>query len=102
MIERPFSEEEVHSCILDMKEDKAPSPDGFTISFFQICWNIVKDDLMKVLDEFYYSEEFYEHLNNFITLIPKKRFSKELKDFRPISLLSSVYKIISKLLASRL
>lgn len=36
-IERPFSEEEVHSCILDMKGDKAPDPDGFTISFFQRC-----------------------------------------------------------------
>lgn len=58
---------------------------------------------MKVMDEFYYSEEFYKHLNNnFITLIPKKKFAKELKDYRPISLLSSVYKIISKLLASRL
>lgn len=51
---------------------------------------------MKVFEEFYYSEEFYEHLNNtFITLIPKTHNAKVLKDFRPISLLSSVYKIIS-------
>lgn len=43
----------------------------------------MKDDLMKVMDEFYYSEEFYEHLNNtFITLVPKKGVVKELKVFR--------------------
>lgn len=56
---------------------------------------------MKILDEFYYLE-FYEHLNNtFISLIYKNKIVKELRDLRPISLLSSVYnyKITSKLLA---
>lgn len=58
---------------------------------------------MRVMEEFYILEEFYEHLNNtFIALIPKKRNAKELKDYRPISLLSSVYKIIAKMLVSRL
>lgn len=60
-------------------------------------------DLLKVFDEFYISEEFYNHLNNtFITLIPKKRGARDLKDFRPISLLNSVYKIIAKTLTRRL
>lgn len=58
---------------------------------------------MKIVDEFYYSEGFYDHLNNtFITLIPKKKMMVELRDFCPISLPSSVYKIIYKLMASRL
>ena len=34
----------------------------------------------------------------FITLIPKKHAAEELKDFRPISLIGGVYKIIAKLL----
>lgn len=52
---------------------------------------------MKVFDE------FYDHLNNtFITLKPKKKRVAKLRDFHPISLLSSVYKIIYKLLVSRL
>lgn len=38
----------------------------------------------------------------FIALIPKKKEAVEIKDFRPISLLGSVYKIIAKLLAERL
>lgn len=58
---------------------------------------------MKVFEKFYVSEEFYDHLDNtFITLILKKRNARELKDFRSISLLSSIYKIISKVLIPRL
>lgn len=58
---------------------------------------------MEVLDEFYYSKEFYECLNDtFLVLISKNHEVKELKDFRPISLLSIVYKIIYEVLTSRL
>lgn len=103
MIERRFSEEEVWNVLSGMRGGKAPGPNGFSISFFQKCWDIVKKDFMDVIDEFYYSKEFYEHLNDtFLVLIPKRHDAKELKDFRPISLLSSVYKIISKVLMSRL
>ena len=38
----------------------------------------------------------------FISLIPKKPSAMEVKDFRPISLVGSVYKIISKVLANQL
>ena len=38
----------------------------------------------------------------FITLIPKKNPAIEVKDFRPISLVGGVYKIIAKVLATRL
>lgn len=48
--------------VSDMKVDKAPYPDGFTISFFKKCWNIIKGGLSKVFDEFYYSKEFYDIL----------------------------------------
>ena len=37
-----------------------------------------------------------------LCLIPKKSKSKYVKDFRPISLVSSVYKILTKVLANRL
>lgn len=102
-IDRPFSEDEVHRLIMGIKGDKAPGPDGFTIKFFSKVLGDCQGDLIKVLDEFYYSKEFYEHLNNnFIVLIPKKKSAKEIKDFCSICLLSTVYKIISKNLVRHL
>jgi hypothetical protein len=38
----------------------------------------------------------------FIALIPKKPRVVDVKDFRPISLVSGVYKIITKVLANKL
>ncbi len=38
----------------------------------------------------------------FLSLIPKKANAIEVKDFRPISLVGSVYKILAKVLANRL
>nr|GEY38776.1 RNA-directed DNA polymerase, eukaryota [Tanacetum cinerariifolium] len=40
--------------------------------------------------------------SSFITLIPKSQEAKMVKDFRPISLIGSAYKIITKVLANRL
>nr|GEV66535.1 RNA-directed DNA polymerase, eukaryota, reverse transcriptase zinc-binding domain protein [Tanacetum cinerariifolium] len=40
--------------------------------------------------------------SSFIALIPKTQNEKTVKDFRPISLIRSLYKIIAKILANRL
>jgi len=46
---------------------------------------------------------FERSLNaTFVSLITKKADALEVKDFRPISLVGGVYKIISKVLANRL
>ena len=38
----------------------------------------------------------------FLVLIPKGRTVEDLKDLRPISLVGSLYKILSKVLANRI
>lgn len=55
MLERRFFEDEVWRVVSSMKGDKALGPNEFSISFFQKCWDFVKNDLIEVLDEFYYS-----------------------------------------------
>lgn len=104
-LKRPFEEVEVFEAIKNMNGDKALGPDGFMISFYQKCWAIIKTDLMKVFKEFFHSEDLNGHLNNtFITFIPKKHNDMDMnvKDLRPINLVNSVYKIISKTLTLRL
>ena len=36
-LELPFTEDEVHSALMDMNGDKAPGLDGFTVVFWQCC-----------------------------------------------------------------
>lgn len=52
-LERPFGEEEVKEAIFGMDGSKSPSLDGFTMFFYQVCWDIIKDDLMNVTGEFF-------------------------------------------------
>jgi hypothetical protein len=53
-----------------MNGDKAPSPDGFFMVFFQACWNVLKKDIMKVFRDFHARGKFERSLNaTFIALI---------------------------------
>jgi len=92
----------VWDVVKDLNGDKASEPDGFTMAFFQKCWEIVKNDLMAVFAEFHNRGQFEKSLNaTFVSLIPKKTCAMDVKDFRPISLVRGMYKIISKVLSNR-
>ncbi|KAG6695250.1 hypothetical protein I3842_09G087800 [Carya illinoinensis] len=100
-IERPFEEDEMYQVVCGMRRDKTPGHDGYTMAFCQDCWEIGRVEVMEVFHEFYDYQKFEKSLNaTFISLIPKRLGASELKDFRPISLVSGIYKIISKVLAN--
>lgn len=102
-LEARFSEEEIKEAIFSIDDDKSPSPNGFSSLFYQECWEIVKEDLMEVFNEFYERGTLNKSTNaTFIVLVPKKEEVKEFSNFRPISLVSSLYKIIAKVLSMRL
>jgi retron-type reverse transcriptase len=65
---------------------------------------IIKSDLMKAIDLFYnMNQQSLQFLNQaLVVLIPKKLNSARVSDFKPISLIHSVGKIFSKLLANKL
>jgi hypothetical protein len=52
-LERAFEEKEVWDVIRDLNRDKAPSPDGFIMAFFQKCWDILKTDIVDAFVEFH-------------------------------------------------
>ncbi|RVX04845.1 LINE-1 retrotransposable element ORF2 protein [Vitis vinifera] len=102
-LELPFTEEEIHSALLEMNGDKAPGPDGFIVAFWQFCWDFVKEEIVDLFKEFYEQRSFAKSLNTtFLILIPKKGGAKDLGDYRSISLLGGLYKLLAKVLANRL
>ncbi|RVX03335.1 LINE-1 reverse transcriptase-like [Vitis vinifera] len=102
-LEQPFTEAEIHLALMGMNGDKAPGPDGFTVAFWQFCWEFVKEEIVDVFKEFYEDKSFAKSLNStFLVLIPKKGGVEDLGDFRPISLLGGVYKLLAKVLSNRI
>ena len=102
-LELPFREEEVFTTLNDMEGDKGPGPDGFTLAFWQDSWQFVKAKIMELFHDFFVFETFTRSLNTtFLVLIPKKGEAEDLKNFKPISLLGSLYKLLAKVLANRL
>ncbi|KAK2648656.1 hypothetical protein Ddye_016145 [Dipteronia dyeriana] len=103
MLEEHFSVEEVWSALCVCDGNKELGPDGLKINFIRTNYEIVKNDFMNFLGEFYRDSSVVKHLNNtFLALIPKIRNPNSLKDYRPISLVRVTYKILAKVLANRL
>jgi hypothetical protein len=103
LLMRAFSLEEVKEVIWSSDGNKSPGPDGFNFKFLKVCWDIVKSDIMSFLNEFHGSAALPKAFTaSFLTLIPKKDHPQALSDYRPICLVNSMYKILSKVLAGRL
>ncbi|RVX08287.1 hypothetical protein CK203_017628 [Vitis vinifera] len=47
-LDSPFTEEKISKAIFQMDRDKAPRPDDFTITVFQDCWDVIKEELTNV------------------------------------------------------
>lgn len=86
-----------------MKPWKSPGPDGIQGGFYQHYWPICREVLSNFILNFFGSGTLHPSMNNtFIVLIPKKKNVCHVIDFRPISLCNFSYKIISKIIATRL
>jgi hypothetical protein len=103
-LEAPFTLEEIKETIYSMPGDKAPGPDGFTGAFFKSCWETIKYDIAAAINTlFAMNSQGFDLLNSAnIVLLPKRPDAKRVTDYRPISLIHSIAKIFSKLLANRL
>ena len=74
-----------------------------SLAFWKSCWPIVGREVMQLFEEFHMQNSLTHSLNaTFLVFIPKKGGAGDVKDFRPISLLGSLYKLLAKVLANRL
>ena len=102
-LNRPVTEKEVCEVLKEMKNGKAPDLDGFNVEFFKSCWSIVKEDIIRVVEDSRLNRTILKALNtSFIALIPKQDNAQTQEKYRPISLCNFIYKIISKVVANRL
>ena len=99
----PINRAEIDKIIKLIPIDKAPGPDGFNGLFLKKYWPIIKESFYQLCDDFFSRTLDLESINySFITLIPKVPNPEIVNDFRPISLLNTSIKLLTKILAKRL
>jgi hypothetical protein len=96
-------EEEVWAVVADADGNKSPGPDGFNFNIFKKFWGLLKKEILLLFEEFHVSSRIPSSFSSyFITLILKVLNPHRISEFRPISLLGSLYKLLAKVLAVRM
>nr|GEY73392.1 RNA-directed DNA polymerase, eukaryota, reverse transcriptase zinc-binding domain protein [Tanacetum cinerariifolium] len=102
-MECEVANDEIKKAVWDCGTDKASGPDGFTFGFYRRFWYLIDNDFYDAVGYFFIYDDILKGCNSsFIALIPKIPDANMVKDFIPISLVGSLYKIIAKILANRL
>ncbi|GJY18245.1 hypothetical protein Tco_0389736 [Tanacetum coccineum] len=100
---RNVSDNEIKEAMFSMGNDKSLGPDGYTAVFFKEAWDIVGNDVIKAIKEFFTNGKLLKELNHMIIpLIPKVQTPSRVNDYRPISCCNVLFKCISKVIANRI
>lgn len=95
--------DEVRDALNYMDSYKAPGPDGFQPIFFKTYWPIVKDEVCDLVAKAFSTGFIDERLaETLIVPIPKVDALSCFKEFWPISLCNVLFKLISKVMVSRI
>uniref|UniRef100_A0A670IRT8 Reverse transcriptase domain-containing protein n=1 Tax=Podarcis muralis TaxID=64176 RepID=A0A670IRT8_PODMU len=100
----PIKIEEIKEAIKDLKRGKAPGPDGFTASYYKEMKSVLMMPLKEVMNNILRERDIPETWKEaYITFIPKQDSDlTQVKNYRPISLLNTDYKIFAGILAKRM
>jgi len=102
-LERLFTDEEIKAAFKSLPRNKTSGPNGFSTEFFRDSRGIVGPEVLAAIREFFVSGQLLKQWNaTTLVLIPKTSNASSVSDFRPISCLNTLYKVISKLLTGHL
>lgn len=95
--------EEMDQALKSFENNKTPGGDGLSKEFYQNFWWMLSEDLLDVLNCAYDIGHLSDSQQEAIlTLLYKNGEKEDIKNWRPISLLSMDYKILTKCLSNRI
>ena len=98
-----LSLEELTQALQPANRNKTPGPDGLTVEFYSAFWSSLGPLLVEVFNDSFCAGELCDSMKSSVTrLVHKKDDKRDSKNWRPISLLNTDYKIGSKALSLRL
>ncbi|CAM2103812.1 unnamed protein product [Caretta caretta] len=102
-LELPLTLAEFSEALRRMPTNKSPGMDGLTVEFYRAFWDILGPDLVTVWAESLQSGVLPLSCRRAVlALLPKKGDLRHLRNWRPVSLLSTDYKIVAKAISLRL
>ena len=103
LLEAPLTLQELETALQDMQNNKCPGSDGLPKEFYATYWHLLGGELLAVFQEAFESGELCSTQRfGILTLLPKKGDQLDPKNRRPISLLNTDYKLLTKALNNRL
>lgn len=95
--------DEITSMLFKLNQNKAPGPDGLTSGFYKASWSILGPEVTQSVYHFFLSSFLPASTNaTILSLVPKHPGASLVTEYRPISCLNTLYKVISRLLVKRL
>ena len=87
-----------------MENGKSPGINALPIEFYKSFYELIKIDLLHLYNSILFQDNDLtpSMTKAIINLIPKNNAKEYLKNWRPISLLCSDYKILTKIISNRL
>ncbi|CAM2095954.1 unnamed protein product [Caretta caretta] len=102
-LELPLTLAEFSEALRHMPTNKSPGMDGLTVEFYCVFWDILGSDLLTIWTESLQSGVLPLLCRRAVlTLLPKKGDLHDLRNWRPVLLLSTDYKIVAKAISLRL
>ena len=102
-LEELIGDVEVKKAIKESNNNKSPGPDGLTYEFYKTFESQVTVILTELYNNIHIGGRMEDGMrDSYIRFIYKKGDKGELKNWRPISLSNTDYKIMSKVLTNRL
>nr|GEY81447.1 hypothetical protein [Tanacetum cinerariifolium] len=100
---RDVTEEEIKEEMFGIQDNKAPGPDGYTLSFFKKAWKVIGKDICLAIQDFFKNGKLLGELYaTIISLILKVQQPNKISNFRLIACCNVLYKCISKILTTRI
>jgi hypothetical protein len=102
-LEQPITYDELLTALRAGARRKSPGIDGLSLEFYTANWETVREELLQILNHMFLNNHISPRPKHRILVFPPKSTNPRTLDAcRPISLLTTQYKLLARILARRL
>jgi hypothetical protein len=97
-LQKVLNEIEIQNYVMALKPHKSPGDDGIIGWFYQLYWDVIKNEFIQLLNEIFTENTLSEsQYRGIISLLYKGAERENIKHWRPLTVLNCAYKIIAKI-----